>query len=61
VVGPDAAGWNPELGEFLLDYDDVRIARDPRATILAFANSTYEAGVSLAGWDRGLLERPPPS
>ena len=60
IVGPDAAHWNADLGEFLMDYDDVRTAQDPRAAILAFANSTYEAGANLAGWDRELLERRPP-
>jgi Family of unknown function (DUF5996) len=59
VVRPDTAGWNADVGEFLLDYDDVRIAPDPRAAILEFANSTYEAGAKLAGWDRELLERRP--
>jgi hypothetical protein len=59
VVRPDAAHWNADLGEFLMDYDDVRNAQDPHAAILAFANSTYEAGAKLAGWDRELLERRP--
>jgi hypothetical protein len=60
AVHPDAAGWNADLGEFLLDYDAVRRAPDPRAAILEFANSTYEAGAGLSGWDRDLLERRPP-
>ena len=60
VVSPDAAGWNTDVGEFLFDYDDVRMAEDPRAAILAFADSAYEAGTTLAGWDRKLLERRPP-
>ena len=59
VVSPDAAGWNADVGEFLLDYEDVRIAQDPRAAILEFANSAYEAGATLAGWNRELLERRP--
>jgi hypothetical protein len=35
----------------LLRYDTVRTADDPRATLLAFLESAYRAGVSLAGWD----------
>ncbi|MEY2567453.1 MAG: hypothetical protein QOE35_1982 [Actinomycetota bacterium] len=35
----------------LLPYDDVRSAADPRATLLDFLQSAYEAGASLAGWD----------
>jgi hypothetical protein len=42
---------------FLLMYDDVRQARSPRNDILRFAQSTYEAGADLAGWDRPSLER----
>jgi hypothetical protein len=34
-----------------LRYDDVRAAEDPRSTLLAFLQSTFEAGASLAGWD----------
>jgi hypothetical protein len=46
-----------KLHEFILMYEDVRKAKSPREEILEFAQSTYEAGVKLAGWDRGLLER----
>jgi YD repeat-containing protein len=60
VIRPERAGWNAQMGEFLLDYDDVRSSSDPRAVILEFANSTYAAGADLAGWDRTLLDRPPP-
>ena len=31
-------------------YDEVRGAEDPAALILAFAQSTYEAGARLQGW-----------
>ena len=56
-IAPAAAGWNPQLGEFILDYEDVRSAEDPEAAILAFAAGTYAAGAERAGWDRALLER----
>jgi Family of unknown function (DUF5996) len=35
----------------VLPYEAVRTARDPRATLLAFCQSAYEAGARLAGWD----------
>ncbi|HEY7560650.1 MAG TPA: DUF5996 family protein [Gaiellaceae bacterium] len=35
----------------ILPYEDVRTSDDPRATLLAFLESTYEAGARLAGWD----------
>ena len=34
----------------LLSYDAVRTAPDPRATLLAFLDSAYEAGAGAAGW-----------
>ena len=58
-VRPDGAFYHNQLREFVLMYDDVRHASSPRAEILAFAESTYEAGANLAGWDRSSLERNP--
>jgi hypothetical protein len=43
-VEPDAASWSAELGEFLLPYEAVRAAPDPRAALLAFLESAYRAG-----------------
>ncbi len=57
-VRPPAASYHNKLHEFVLMYDDVRRAPSPRAKILEFAQSTYEAGANLAGWDRSALERP---
>lgn len=48
---PGAAGWSAELGEFLLRYDDVRTARDPRRALLDFLETTYRAAAGLARWD----------
>jgi hypothetical protein len=56
-VRPAAAHYDHQLGEFILLYDDVRNAADPRATLLDFLQSTYEAGANLSGWDRASLER----
>jgi hypothetical protein len=49
--------FNPELGEFLLDYDVARRAGDPGQTVLDFLRSTYSAAADLAGWDRVSLDR----
>jgi hypothetical protein len=35
----------------VVPYETVRTARDPRATLLAFLQSAYEAGARRAGWD----------
>jgi hypothetical protein len=56
-VAPAAARYNAELGEYILQYDDVRRAEAPRDTVLEFLQSTYEAGARLAGWDRAQLDK----
>jgi hypothetical protein len=35
----------------VLRYDDARATNDPRAGVLAFYQSAYQAGARLAGWD----------
>jgi hypothetical protein len=60
-VRPAAARYDEALGEFVLPYEMVRRADDPRATLLAFLQSTYEAAAHCAGWDRAALEREPPA
>jgi Family of unknown function (DUF5996) len=35
----------------VIPYEHVRHARDPRTTLLAFCQGTYEAGARLAEWD----------
>jgi hypothetical protein len=54
---PDAAYYDSKLGEFLLRYDDVRSSASPEDDIMQFLQSTYEAGATLAKWDRASLER----
>jgi hypothetical protein len=54
---PPQAFYSQEMKEFILRYDDVRQAASPRATLLEFLQSTYEAGADLAHWDRATLER----
>jgi len=57
-VLPTAAFFSPEMKEFFLPYDEVRRSADPAAAILEFAQSTYDAGAMLAGWDRRALAYP---
>jgi Family of unknown function (DUF5996) len=56
-VRPDTAFYDPQLGEFLLMYDDVRKAESPTASLLEFCQSTYQAAATLGEWDRSALER----
>ena len=55
-VRPAASAWIDTPGMFLLPYEAVRTAADPRVTLLEFCRSVYEAGATLAGWDREELE-----
>ena len=56
-VGPSAAFYSPDFGEFILPYDRVRESPSPDDTVLEFLQSTYEAAANLAKWDRAALER----
>ncbi len=56
-VGPAAAFYSADLGEFILKYDDVRRAASPRDALLEFLQRTYDAGATLGNWDRADLER----
>jgi hypothetical protein len=58
-VQPPAAAYDSRLGEFILPYDAVRQSDDPAGMLLAFFQSTYEAGARHAQWDRAWLERHP--
>src|ERR1700686_1923738 len=57
-VRPQAAFYHPQLKEFLLMYDDVRAAASPKAALMEFLQSTYDAAADLGKWDRKALERP---
>ncbi len=58
TVQPDAAYYHAGLGEFLLPYEAVRLAKSPSTALLSFLQSTYEAAANLGDWDREALERP---
>lgn len=57
-VPPDAARFDARLGEFVLPYDAVRGAADPRATLLAFLRGTFDAAAELGNWPDGLTCAP---
>ncbi len=56
-VQPAEAFWSDEMGEFFLKYEDVQQASNPDAVLMSFLQSTYEASVKTAQWDRAKLER----
>jgi hypothetical protein len=53
-VSPEAARWEQELGEYVLDWDDVVASRDPQGTALEFARSAFQHSCTLCGWDPAL-------
>jgi len=61
---PAAARWEATLGEYVLDWDDVRAAGDPHATALEFARSAFQHACVVCGWDSSLAAsaagNPPP-
>jgi hypothetical protein len=57
AIRPAKAAYNKALGEFIYLYEDVRSEPSPEEALLSFLQSSYEAGATLAGWDRDLLER----
>lgn len=56
TVRPSAAFYHDKLGEYILMYEDVRRAADPRSALLDFLQSTYDAGATLGRWPREALD-----
>jgi hypothetical protein len=63
-LNPEAARWDSALGEYVLDWDDVRSAADPHAYALEFARSAFQHACLVCGWDETLAAStegtPPP-
>jgi hypothetical protein len=51
---PTAARWDGALGEYLLDWDDVRNGPDPHGTALEFARSAFRHACEACEWDDDL-------
>ena len=51
---PPAARWDETLGEYILDWDDVRAAPDPHAAAVDFLRSAFHHGYRKAGWSADL-------
>ena len=64
ALEPAAARWDGELGEYLLDWDDVLASPDPHATGVAFARSAFAHACAVCDWDPALpasaAGEPPP-
>ena len=53
-LSPAAARWEPELGLYVLDWDDVRASADPHALALEFARSAFRHACLVCDWDPAL-------
>jgi hypothetical protein len=51
--------FNANLGEFLLNYDDVRVLADPARAVVDFLERSYSVCADTAKWDRSSLDRTP--
>jgi hypothetical protein len=64
TLSPAAARWEPSLGEYLLDWDDIRSVASPHDAALTFARSAVEHGCEVCDWDPelagSLTGTPPP-
>lgn len=64
TLSPSAARWEPDIGEYILDWGDVCSASDPQTLGLQFAHSAFQHSCLVCGWDPALAAsaegRPPP-
>ncbi len=63
-LSPSASRWEEALGEYILDWDDVRSSSDPHGTALEFARSAFHHACVVCDWNPGLAASaegtPPP-
>ena len=59
VPVPTPGRFDAGLGEFLLDYDEVRRAAGPERLLLDFLQASYQAAADRGHWDRERLECEP--
>jgi hypothetical protein len=63
-LAPSAARWEAELGEYVLEWDDVAALPDPHAVALEFARSAFRHACAVCNWDPRLAAsadaNPPP-
>lgn len=63
-LSPPEARWSDDLGEFVLDWNDVRTAKVPHDHALEFLRSVFHHACEVCDWDPDLAAtldgRPPP-
>jgi hypothetical protein len=53
-LSPAATRWEATLGEYILDWDDVRRSPDPHRAALEFARSAFQHACMVCEWDPAL-------
>jgi len=63
-LSPEPAHWDADLGEFILDWEDIRSDADPHGLALEFARSAFGHACDVCAWDPVLAQsmegKPPP-
>jgi hypothetical protein len=63
-ISPDAARWDEQLGEYVLDWEAIRESPDRHALALEFARSVFRHACTVCDWDATLAATafgiPPP-
>jgi hypothetical protein len=54
TLSPAGARWEEALGEYILDWDDVRSSPNPRQAGLEFARSAFSHACLVSDWDPAL-------
>jgi hypothetical protein len=64
ALSPGPARWDDGLGEYILDWDDIRNGPDPHAAAVEFARSAFRHACAACQWDPALAasgdSQPPP-
>ena len=63
ALSPASARWEAALGEYILDWDNVRAGQDPHETALTFGRSAVAHACRTCNWDATLaasMEGDPP-
>jgi hypothetical protein len=64
TLSPSTARWNSAMGEYLLDWEDVRVETEPKQAALDFCRSVIRHACTVCDWDEALAAStegvPPP-
>jgi hypothetical protein len=63
-LSPAPGRWDPQLGEYLLDWEEIRESPDPHARAVEFAHAAFRHACDVCDWDPALAATaegvPPP-